>query len=146
LLVDYFISRTAREYGRQFFFSPECMEILAAYNWPGNVRELENLIERVAIMAEADQIEAKSLPAYLFTRKAATPCKIPLEPAGSRLEMMERETLLESLSRNEWVQKKAAREIGLTLRQMGYRVKKYNLDTIIRENKHRNLQFKKLAN
>jgi hypothetical protein len=34
----------------------------------------------------------------------------------------------------------------LTLRQMGYRVKKYKLDTIIRENKQRNLHFKKLAN
>ena len=146
LLVDYVISRTAREYGRQFFFSPECMEILAAYKWPGNVRELENLIERVAIMAEADQIEAKSLPAYLFTRRGAAPSEASSEHAGSRLEMMERETLLESLSRNEWIQKKAAREIGLTLRQMGYRVKKYKLDTIIRENKRRDMQFKKLSN
>ena len=44
LLIDYFIAKTAREYGRHFHFTSECMEILAAYNWPGNVRELENLI------------------------------------------------------------------------------------------------------
>jgi Nif-specific regulatory protein len=69
LLVDYFIGKTAREYGRQFHFSSDCMEILAAYNWPGNVRELENLIERVAIMAETDQIPTSMLPAYLFNSK-----------------------------------------------------------------------------
>jgi Nif-specific regulatory protein len=135
LLVDDFIAKTAREYGRRFFFSPECMEILSAYNWPGNVRELENLIERVAIMAETDQVQASMLPAYLFSSKGTTGYEVPSTSTTSRLEIMERETLLESLARNGWIQQKAAREIGLTLRQMGYRVKKFKLDKIIQENK-----------
>jgi Nif-specific regulatory protein len=142
LLVDYFISKTAMEYGRQFFFSSECMEILTAYNWPGNVRELENLIERIAIMAETNQIQPSMLPVYLFNGKKNSSCETPSPITSSRLEMMERETLLDSLARNGWVQQKAAREIGLTLRQMGYRVKKFKLDKIIRENKQRNLQLK----
>ncbi|WP_319405238.1 sigma 54-interacting transcriptional regulator [uncultured Desulfosarcina sp.] len=146
LLVDYFIAKTAREYGRQFFFSSECTEILAGYNWPGNVRELENLIERVAIMAESDQIEAGMLPAYLFSCSRTTGCEALPSPAVSKLEMMERETLLGALARNDWVQQKAAREIGLTLRQMGYRVKKYEFDKVIRKNKRQNLQLKKLSN
>ncbi|GAB6908293.1 Nif-specific regulatory protein [Desulfosarcina cetonica] len=152
LLVDYFIAKTAREYGRQFFFSSESMEILAAYNWPGNVRELENLIERVAIMAESNQVQPNMLPAYLFNNKSAPSAfdapqaTAASAPSTSRIEIMERETLLESLARNDWVQQKAAREIGLTLRQMGYRVKKYKLDKIIRENKQRNAHFKDLSN
>ena len=60
--------------------------------------------------------------------------------------MMERETVLEALARNDWVQQKAAREIGLTLRQMGYRVKKFKLDKIIRENKQRDASYKQLSN
>ncbi len=146
LLVDYFITKTAKEYGRKFFFSQECMEILSAYNWPGNVRELENLVERVAIMAENECIEPKSLPAYLFSRKESVDYDSPSESTHSRLEIMERETLLEALAQNDWVQQKAAREIGLTLRQMGYRVKKFGLDKIIRENKQRNLHFRNLSN
>jgi Nif-specific regulatory protein len=146
LLVDYFISKTAREYGRQFYFTAECMEIMAAYNWPGNVRELENLIERVAIMAETNQINASMLPAYLFSSKKAASFDSPAPSAASRLEIMERETVLEALSRNDWVQQKAAREIGLTLRQMGYRVKKFKLDKIIRENKLHHSHFKTLSN
>jgi Nif-specific regulatory protein len=148
LLVDYLIEKTAKEYGRKFFFSEECMEIMAAYDWPGNVRELENLIERVAIMAENDTIQTGMLPAYLFNKgsqRIATTDASDL-PTTSRLEVMERETLLESLSRNDWIQQKAAREIGLTLRQMGYRVKKFKLDKIIRENKQRQLEYKHLSN
>ena len=97
--------------------------------------ELENFIERVAIMAETTLIEPKTLPAYLFGPTSASRSFTSLPCEGSRLEMMEKETLLESLARNDWVQQKAAREIGLTLRQMGYRVKKFNLGRIIRENK-----------
>jgi Nif-specific regulatory protein len=146
LLIDYLIDKTAREYGRQFHFTSECMEILAAYNWPGNVRELENLIERVAIMAESNQITASMLPAYLFSRKKTHVFEAQATPPISRLEMMERETVLEALARNNWVQQKAAREIGLTLRQMGYRVKKFKLEKIIRENKQRDAGFKQLSN
>jgi len=146
LLVEYFIDKTAREYGRQFHFSSECMEILAAHDWPGNVREMENLIERVAIMAESSRIEAKSLPAYLFNCNRPPGYNASSLSATSQLEMMERETVLEALARNDWVQQRAAREIGLTLRQIGYRVKKYKLDAIIRENKQRNAQFKRLSN
>jgi Nif-specific regulatory protein len=145
LLVDYFISKTAREYGRQFHFSAECMEIMAAYNWPGNVRELENLIERVAIMAENNQIQANMLPVYLFNSKKTSTFDAPVSSTASRLEIMERETVLEALARNDWVQQKAAREIGLTLRQMGYRVKKFKLDEIIRQNKLNNNQYKNLS-
>jgi Nif-specific regulatory protein len=135
LLVDYFIERTSREYGLRFRFSEECMEILAGYHWPGNVRELENLIERIAIMAETEEIETTMLPVYLF-RNDRTAVQSATHPEGSsQLEIMEKEALLSALARNEWAQNKAAVDIGLTLRQMGYRVKKYNLGPIIKENK-----------
>ena len=75
------------------------------------------------------------LPAYLFKHHAPQTHIVSENSGCSQLEIMEKETLLASLARNEWIQQKAAREIGLTLRQMGYRVKKYNLGEIIRENK-----------
>jgi Nif-specific regulatory protein len=135
LLIDYFITKTSKEYGLPFRFSDESMEILSNYDWPGNVRELENLIERVAIMAETDQIEARMLPAYLFKQQTTPAYQKSKNDGCSQLEIMEKEALLASLARNEWIQQKAAREVGLTLRQMGYRVKKYNLGGIIREKK-----------
>jgi Nif-specific regulatory protein len=135
LLVDYFIEKTSREYGLRFRFSEECIKILAGYHWPGNVRELENLIERIAIMAETEEIEATMLPVYLFQKSGTTVQSAPRPEGSSQLEIMEKEALLTALAKNEWAQNKAAVDIGLTLRQMGYRVKKYNLGPIIKENK-----------
>jgi Nif-specific regulatory protein len=136
LLVNYFIAKISREYGQPFEFSKDCLAILTDYDWPGNVRELENLIERVAIMADSQMITPQLLPDYLFERPRPREAAGPEREEGlSQLETMEKETLLTSLARNEWIQQKAAREIGLTLRQMGYRVKKYQLNDIIRRNK-----------
>ena len=37
------------------------------YRWPGNVRELRNLIERVVLLEEGDELEAEHLPPELRT-------------------------------------------------------------------------------
>ena len=39
--------------------------------------------------------------------------------------------MVEALQRNHWVQKRAARELGITPRQMRYRVKKFGLERMI---------------
>ncbi|MGD8252064.1 MAG: helix-turn-helix domain-containing protein, partial [Desulfobacterales bacterium] len=136
-LVQHFVERKARELklGETPELAPGEIDRLHAYAWPGNVRELENLIERIAIMAETEEIETTMLPVYLF-RNDRTAVQSATHPEGSsQLEIMEKEALLSALARNEWAQNKAAVDIGLTLRQMGYRVKKYNLGPIIKENK-----------
>jgi DNA-binding NtrC family response regulator len=43
-------------------FSAEALEVLENYSWPGNIRELKNLVERVAILCDAEIIEVKHLP------------------------------------------------------------------------------------
>lgn len=133
LLVDYFVQRITTEYGHPFTFSPAALERLSHYAWPGNVRELENVIERVAIMADGTVVQPHMLPGHLFektetTSELAEPC----EPASNRLAEMERDAILSALAGNSWVQHKAAREVGLTARQMGYRVKKYGLEETVR--------------
>lgn len=136
LLINYFLERAGKEYGQRLRFSDECIEILTSYRWPGNVREMENLIERVAILADGPVIEKKSLPPDLFDHLDAS-YSSGGENRVSDLEKMERDMVLDALERNNWVQQQAAREIGLTLRQMGYRVKKFNLDGMIRERRKR---------
>jgi two-component system nitrogen regulation response regulator NtrX len=40
----------------------EALEILIKYTWPGNVRELKNLVERLAILVDADAIDSRDIP------------------------------------------------------------------------------------
>jgi two-component system response regulator AtoC len=42
--------------------APAAMSLFLKYRWPGNVRELENIIERAAVLCEADTIEPEHLP------------------------------------------------------------------------------------
>ncbi len=130
LLANAFLEKTARTYGRRLRFSPQALERLAGYTWPGNVRELENLIERLAIMAEELEIRPEDLPEYLYSRPQPVAC---LANDASSLQSMERQVIVDALVRHDGIQQRAARAVGLSMRQMGYRVKKFGLEHLITE-------------
>jgi transcriptional regulator with GAF, ATPase, and Fis domain len=66
LLARQFLAKHAAELGRpELSFSNEALRVLSSYSWPGNVRELENLVERVAILSDGDEIRADHLPQLL---------------------------------------------------------------------------------
>lgn len=131
-LVNHFLERTCREYGRKLRIAPDALELFTDYDWPGNVREMENLIERLVIMVDGPVIRSGDLPASFHL---ADP--VPDESESlSRLEEMERREVVAALERNAWIQSHAARDLGLTMRQIGYRIKKFGLDGILSE--HRN--------
>jgi Nif-specific regulatory protein len=126
-LVSHFLKKVGSEYGRNMSISSSAVNMLADYDWPGNVREMENLVERLIIMADSDVIGCEVLPSYL---------KKPPEgekETRSRLEEVERKEILAALERNGWFQTRTAADLGLTLRQMGYRIKKFNLEKEIAE-------------
>ncbi|MBU4603803.1 MAG: AAA family ATPase, partial [Proteobacteria bacterium] len=101
--------------------------------WPGNVRELENIIERLSIMVDQDTIGAADLPGFLRTSNYEPSVLEHDEAPGSKLEDMEKAELLEALKRNRWVQSRAAQDLGITLRKLGYRLKKYGLDDKVKK-------------
>lgn len=135
-LATFFLSRISREYGRTLVMGLEPMELLIRYEWPGNVREMENLIERLCIMADGEEIRRSDMPDYLRGLVVPEACAEPM----SRIDQMERETILTVLERNSWLQSRTAKALGLTPRQMGYRVKKYGLGKIIEEHRRENFE------
>jgi DNA-binding NtrC family response regulator len=72
LLINHFFDIFCRQKKRPTLtIAPEVMEVLTRYEWPGNVRELENLIERLAILAEGDRIGLDDLPEKYLHGKVA---------------------------------------------------------------------------
>ncbi len=134
LLARYFLEKAAKEYGRRLEFTGRSLDILENYHWPGNVRELENLIERLAILAEGPSVDAEAL-AFLLSGDAEA-CDTPAR-SFHRMQEIERREILGALERNRWVQSWAARDLGFTLRQLGYRVKKFGLEAFINEQRKR---------
>lgn len=147
-LLNHFLQKMSEDYGRKMFFSPTALDALISYDWPGNVREMQNLIERLVIMSESEMITLEFLQSYVNletsvddfetvkTAKEELPEKTeaPQKPGKNKsLKDVEREELISALERNGWIQYKAAEDLGLTARQMGYRVRKYKLESMIAE-------------
>jgi DNA-binding NtrC family response regulator len=100
---------------------PGALAVLEAHSWPGNVRELRNAMERVAILASGDTIEAGALeflgPTVGGTGSGAVG-GTPAAPAGNfdlaaEIERHERALILQVLERTRWRMAKAARELNL---------------------------------
>jgi Nif-specific regulatory protein len=130
-LLHHFLDRISQEYGRRVGISKAAMTLLSRYDWPGNVREMENLIERLVIMADDEEIDVGLLPAFLSEQKVEDHKNDSL----SRIEEIERKEVLAALERNAWNQTRTARELGITPRQIGYRVKKFGLDRMVEEHR-----------
>jgi DNA-binding NtrC family response regulator len=63
ILVEYFLERLRSRLGRgNWSVSDEAMDCLWSYDWPGNVRELENLLERLVVLSDRDELDVSQLP------------------------------------------------------------------------------------
>ncbi len=134
-LLNHFLDKLSREYGRRLSFTPRALDALVKYDWPGNVREMENLVERLTIMVEDERIDLSDVPPYFFaTGKPSV--HVPMDGQAS-LKDMEKREVMAALERHNWIQSRASRELGLTLRKMGYRIKKFGLERLVNERKGR---------
>ncbi len=125
LLVDFFLMRFNEENHKNVSMSSDALRALIDYAWPGNVRELENTIERLVVMSRRETIRASDLPINL---KLPSPDDmLQKESLRAGIEDIEKSSILDALEKTGWVQAKAARMIGLTPRQIGYKIKKYGL-------------------
>jgi DNA-binding NtrC family response regulator len=105
-------------------FSEEALKLLREYAWPGNIRQLSNVIERAVLLEEQPRVQPDSISLPQIHRPQAPP---PL-PAGLKLtESQEKEIIFKALQENLWIQKDAARQLGLSPRALNYRVKKLGI-------------------
>ncbi len=122
MLIEYFLKRFNEENQKSITIHQKAFNLLLRYPWPGNVRELENTIERLVVLSEGSLIRDDDLPLYIRSTPSILPSSLP----GS-IEAMEKERILKALDEHRWVYTKAAKALGLTDRQLGYRIKKYGI-------------------
>ena len=104
-------------------FSPEALAMIQSYDWPGNIRQLANTIERAVILEDSDRISRQSMHIPELSRTAPPPLIQATEP----LETHEKELILKALNENLWVQKNAARCLGISPRALNYKIKKFGI-------------------
>ena len=101
------------------------MALLAAQEWPGNVRELENTVERTVVLSNRGVIDTADLK--MLTAGAPVVATAAGDGLPGTVHDIELRMLREALEATTWRQAAAARKLGITPRQIGYRIRKYGL-------------------
>jgi len=135
-LVDVLLDRIARHIGvTRPEIGDEALERLLSYSYPGNVRELENILERAVTLCSNDRIEPediqlkqgqmlKDLP-EMADRELAD---VGTDGLEGQLEHIQREAIVRALEQTRYNKTKAAAQLGMTFRQLRYRIKKLGIE------------------
>lgn len=107
---------------RDMEFHPEALHVLTRYAFPGNVRELEHIIQRTVTFCRQTVIRENDLPPEVRFYKATEKGTL-----DEKLGALEKELLLIALDRHDWVQTRAAEELGISERVLRYKIKKHGL-------------------
>jgi DNA-binding NtrC family response regulator len=128
LLASFFLRKYAAEMAKKVTrVDPAALRMLSAYHWPGNIRELENTIERAIIMAETDAITPGDLSLPVKAELKADQAIVRIPAGGIQWEQVEKDLILQALALGGWVQKEAARLLGLSTRVLNYKIKQFGI-------------------
>jgi DNA-binding NtrC family response regulator len=122
-LAEHILGQVTRRLGKRIVgFSPDAAVTLTQYRWPGNIRELQNVVERAAILCQADHIE----PAHLNLSAPSLPAA---GDAPKTLKDLEREAILKALAASGGNRRKTAEQLGIGLRTLYTRLKELGIFT-----------------
>jgi DNA-binding NtrC family response regulator len=144
-LVDHFLEQFNRDFKKHTLrVTDEAMACLTRHNWPGNVRELRNIIERVMILEDRDEVDVTDLPEELVQRAGPVEDEdvaddpsaagaanaaglIQLPEAGISLRDVQFELVRQALERTGGNQTKAAQLLRISRDALRYKMKSFGL-------------------
>ncbi len=124
LLARHFLGLICAAEGRTpKTLSPEALELMRGYAWPGNVRELRNLMERAAVMVDADEVRAEDLVLWLESPRASD------DAVGLRgeIERREADAVRKALETAGWNVTQAAAALGIDRTNLHRKMRKYGI-------------------
>jgi len=151
-LCQALLARIAQESGMPVpQLSPHVLQQLYSHPLPGNVRELENLLHRAVALSDGSELQidfaptqssppepasapaaAASAPAVPAAAAAAAPAPTPTPMPSdlqAYLDQREREILVKALQETGFNRTAAAQRLGLSLRQIRYRIARLDIAT-----------------
>jgi len=108
--------------------TPAASEELMRYGFPGNIRELENILERALALSTSQEIGSEDLrltPPQAMTEERAESSSGEALP--DYLDGLERKAILDALSKTGFNRTAAAKLLGITFRQLRYRMQRLGI-------------------
>ncbi|HYK73714.1 MAG TPA: sigma 54-interacting transcriptional regulator [Pseudoneobacillus sp.] len=135
-LCERLLQKINRDYGRNVEgVTDAALNQLMMYDWPGNVRELENILGRAIIFMNYNEtlVDIHHLPELKYknsVRKNDMQEQQVFEMNQSLSEMLEQyesKLISQTLSRYNGNKTLTAKALGLSLRNLYYKLEKYNI-------------------
>jgi DNA-binding NtrC family response regulator len=133
VLTDYFLKMFSEKMNKNVHkFNENIKEIMLRYPWPGNVRELKNFVESAVAVSSSKIICEKDIQGtdLLNNEKElikATDSVFIGKEENINLKLNERELIISALKKSNWVQKDAAKLLGISSRVINYKIKKMKI-------------------
>lgn len=127
-LTHHILDKYNRGNGADIGIAPQTLQTLAEYPFPGNVRELENILERATALCDGGQISVADLQLPDHSSDNGSDSSKPPASLGAITQDIEKQQITEALQRCRWNQSAAARSLGITLRQLRYKMDKLELN------------------
>jgi DNA-binding NtrC family response regulator len=129
LLIDHFLKKLCQQNGTPIpEIAAELIEYLRTYDWPGNVRQLRNCIESMVVLARSQTLTMGDLPTTVRDTSVLQRSDITF-PANKTLAEMEKMVVVDRLDRHNGNRSHAARSLGISLRTLQRKLKKWGLQT-----------------
>ena len=127
LLARHYLDRVCSDYGlTPRSLTADAEAALLAYPWPGNVRELANLMERVALLSDGQQISGADLRLPRTPRVVASSGRTG-ETVNDQMDALERARIEEALRADGWNISRAAAHLGLPRNTLRYRMERHGI-------------------
>lgn len=112
-------------------FDTGSRQALRNYSFPGNVRELENVLERAVTLCTSGTITETDLDLKAgtgMTTEGDDPKAFTATDLGNQVEDVQRQAIMEALEKTRFNKTAAAKLLGLSFRQLRYRIKKLGIE------------------
>ena len=128
LLVQEFLTQQKRE----IRFHADAIEQMQQYKWSGNIRELKNIVERISLMSDTDEIHGETIAHFLGENSSAlSPAPLQdylmLKFTEAR-EKFEREYLTAKLQENDCNISRTAKALGMYSSSLHAKIQKLHID------------------
>ncbi len=124
LLFDHFLHKYSKENNKVITeIDTKFTKALMDYDWPGNIRELENIVQRSVLLSNNGKLTKDLLPPEIISSKV-------IKRKGNFNELVDeykRQIIIDSLKRNDWIQKKSSEELGLKATTLSELMKRLNI-------------------
>ena len=134
LLVHHFLDMMVKGRGKKIKgISKDVVKAFMDYEWPGNVRELENIIERMVILADGDELTVQDIPDRILHRQSSDDTGLAIIPddgfsLNNAINEYERLLIIRALEKADWVKNRAAKLLNMNRTTLVEKIKKQGIE------------------